>query len=651
VVKKTLPTTAYGMTAVSCPTTLACWAVGGFDSTGVVMVTSNGARTWTRQVVPAAISLWGVSCFSASRCVAVGESTSGTTGEILRTADGGAKWVQSRTPAISYLDAVHCVSAEFCVAVGASIVTTTDGGVHWRSAPLPSGVWYFGGVTCTSMSDCLAVGTTTASNPVAITATTTDGGADWIGRGIGQPFVDSSLAAVSCWTVSDCTAVGSSDNGGLALTSTDGGDSWTLASLPADFENVSGVSCLSSSDCVAVGTLASYYGFLTSADGGLTWTSQMADQVDGAGLGLSCASTTFCATAGEGTRGSAAVLVTGDGGDTWTSPVIPIGVTFLASISCASAADCMTVGSVYNWSSTVMATTNGGATWTHDLTPDYVQLAAVSCPTSRDCITVGTQLSVGAGGPVGGFVSVTTDGGRVWTTKTTSAMTGRAFFGVSCPTAAECVVVGQTRSDTSDSIFVTNDFGATWANEGLSEGGLLTAVSCPNATTCFATGSGLLSTTDGGTTWVEQPQPPPHVLLWSISCATATACVTVGSGDTGEIMITTDGGLLWTTRGVSAASFPLTGVSCSSQASCVAVGASGESILSTRDSGKTWAPVSNPFGYDLDTADCLASGTCFAEGGSAVLESATSVSRPSTKVRVMMEPQTLLMTHTGGHET
>jgi photosystem II stability/assembly factor-like uncharacterized protein len=604
------PPTVYGVSAVDCVSTSHCEAVGGINASGFAMVTDTGGHQWTRQVIPSGLSLAGIVCTSATNCLAVGRQISSGGGVVLTTSDGGSQWVQRVVPKTTgFLDAVACPTASTCIAVGAGIVRSTNGGVRWTGGgALPTGVWYLGGITCTSSVKCVSVGTSNSPNPQGLTLMTIDSGVRWSEHGIGQSFTDSSLSAITCWADSKCRAVGYSDNGGLVLTSVNGGYTWVVASTPADVKNVGAVQCSSLNACVAVGTTDSTWSFLTSTDGGTTWAEHLAGQFSGGGLGLSCVTAAFCVASGEGSQGTPSIFLSQNGGKNWNAPQVPIGVGYLQSISCPSRLVCLTAGSTYNSGSTIMATHDGGTTWRNALEVDATQLTAISCPSTLDCMAVGNETTPSGGSVIGGTTLVTTNGGLTWLSSFPSVTAGFSLYGVSCPSSAHCVAIGESNSVIASDAFVTDDFGTTWTPEPLSHIGY--SVSCPTVTACFTT-AGLLHSTDGGTTW--SPGSPPAGLssLWSISCTSALNCSAAGGGGSGGSIITTsDGGATWSTEILPPATPTLYGISCLSPSTCDAVG---ESIVSTQDSGATWTLTPSP-GDNLQAISCTTLGPCRAVG-------------------------------------
>jgi photosystem II stability/assembly factor-like uncharacterized protein len=74
-----------------------------------VLNTTNGGSTWTAQASPTSTAINGMSCASATTCVAVGDL-----GLVLGTTNGGATWTQLATTNNGhFLAAVSCPSTSF----------------------------------------------------------------------------------------------------------------------------------------------------------------------------------------------------------------------------------------------------------------------------------------------------------------------------------------------------------------------------------------------------------------------------------------------------------------------------------------------------------------------------------------------------------
>jgi photosystem II stability/assembly factor-like uncharacterized protein len=130
--------------AVACPRPSTCVAVGASivlrptdRSKGTILRTTNGGRTWRRQIIDTidireqVVSGGSVACARPSTCVAVEGHT------ILRTTNGGDTWRSQTIDTIDRdrLEAVACPRPSTCVAVGdrGMILRSTDGGSSWRS--------------------------------------------------------------------------------------------------------------------------------------------------------------------------------------------------------------------------------------------------------------------------------------------------------------------------------------------------------------------------------------------------------------------------------------------------------------------------------------------------------------------------------------
>ena len=146
------------LSSVSCPVANRCVAVGG----GSIVTTSDGGQHWANQTAPRLapgkyLRLVSVSCPSISHCVAVSEA--GNSPMILVTSNGGTTWTaQPLFTSASSSASVSCGTVSNCVIVGVGeVLTTIDGGTHWATHTVPSGVIIYQ-VTCVTAARCLATG-------------------------------------------------------------------------------------------------------------------------------------------------------------------------------------------------------------------------------------------------------------------------------------------------------------------------------------------------------------------------------------------------------------------------------------------------------------------------------------------------------------
>jgi hypothetical protein len=292
------------LTGVSCTASSTCTAVGGYTakrSPGLVE-TWDGVR-WVKGTAPeppkaTITALSGVSCTGAM-CMAVGlYYTLTNPGLTLAEVWNGAKWTVSPTPnpvgpETDEFWGVSCPSATSCIAVGETYshslvnkaLAETWNGVSWVIDPSarPAGTTSsdLTGVSCLSATDCTAVGfegTSAGAGPLA---------ERWNGtRWTVEPMASSSgitdgeLEAVSCRSAKHCMAVGVDriGSGTGTLAESWSGSIWTVeppvnpAGAPLSW--LSGVSCPSDKDCIAVGNDGTQAKIVTLAErwDGASWT-------------------------------------------------------------------------------------------------------------------------------------------------------------------------------------------------------------------------------------------------------------------------------------------------------------------------------------------------------------------------------------------
>ena len=173
------------LTGVSCTSASACTAVGQYMDSATNVAVSLAERwdgtSWTVQPTPnpaGSVGDWlgGVSCTSATACVAVGgyntNAKSATDFQLAERWDG-TSWTIQVTPQPqqeSYLNGVSCTSDTACTAVGTNVSGSGDGpplaevwdGTNWTTQTAPnqegSTSGHLNAVSCTLVSACAAVG-------------------------------------------------------------------------------------------------------------------------------------------------------------------------------------------------------------------------------------------------------------------------------------------------------------------------------------------------------------------------------------------------------------------------------------------------------------------------------------------------------------
>lgn len=273
--------------SVSCPTATTCIAVGSTEY-GPQLAERWDGVSWTMiqsTTNPSGFTrLNSVSCSSPTACMAVGSSVEQW---------DGSRWTVQRVPnppagsQSETLNGVSCTTSTACTVVGDFEINTTVpcgptpvpgppptlcsgfvyqtlaeawNGTTWstQATPTPAGGGQLNGVSCTSDTACIAVGSSHASTTGTL-AEAWDG-TSWSVQSVPSP-TGGSLSGVSCASVSDCAAVGSSSGAGSAnsqLADVWDGTTWSSQILPspgAPDNWLSDVSCTSATVCTAVGSI------------------------------------------------------------------------------------------------------------------------------------------------------------------------------------------------------------------------------------------------------------------------------------------------------------------------------------------------------------------------------------------------------------
>jgi hypothetical protein len=321
----------YAFLAVSCPTTTWCTAVG--DSPGaptLPLAEAWNGTSWTTETTPdpagaKSAELTGVSCTSTTSCVAVGyEKTAGAgvrPPENLSEIWNGTAWTIAPVPGVTgdndnLLNGVSCPSASYCVAVGiaysgpgpgttpAETVAELWNGSVWSLMPTPNPAGNletrFNAVSCPSTTFCEAVGFyDTSGNDQDIFSESWDGSA-WTLDNIPQVDGVDALEGVSCVSATSCFAGGFQSDAGLIEQWN--GSGWTPDNPAVGANLRDSVSCATAHACMATGLET-----VTEWWNGQKWGNRGAIEPPGKVVsdlwGVSCPSVSMCMAAGQtGTR-------------------------------------------------------------------------------------------------------------------------------------------------------------------------------------------------------------------------------------------------------------------------------------------------------------------------------------------------------------
>ena len=305
-------------------------------------------------------SLSALSCVGPSYCVAVGSFQHAGDAYTLAERWNGHSWSYVRTPnpQSAYLSGVSCIGVGNCWATVNSDSEPSLShlvGSAWQGVEGAGGVLgTLSGVSCGSTT-CSVGGTNYAAmgQYSAITEQSNGLGA-WSLSGSYPPSSVqpvNGLVGVSCTSATDCVAVGYSVYWALPgptiqaepLIGTWNGSTWVIDPIPGTTSSLSGVSCDGPADCMAVGT-TDYFGGgrgLIEHWDGSTWSVESTPPL-GDLNGVSCVSSSDCTAVGTGS------VIAHWNGAAWSvvnHPIPPRSTSsVLTGVSCTSASNCLAVG-------------------------------------------------------------------------------------------------------------------------------------------------------------------------------------------------------------------------------------------------------------------------------------------------------------------
>jgi len=641
---------------VSCTSSTACTAVGAYRNSSGVQVNLAEAwngTSWSIETTPnptgaTASVLEGVSCTSASKCIAVGgsEDSSGIPTTLVEQRKGNS-WsiVSSPNPSGaqgSVLDGVSCISASACTAVGKYIDSSDNEdtlaevllGTSWtiETTPNPSGAQtsFLNGVSCTPAGSCSAVGIYVDSSGAEEALAEELNGGSWSVETVPNPSGEqqSTLGSVACTPGGTCTAVGGYiESSGPEMTLAEGwnGTGWSVESTPnpagSQGGSLAGVACDSAGACTAAGQyLNSSIVGLTLAEvwNGASWSIQTTPNSKGLSqssefLGVACTSSSACTAVGTSAAIADAALAEAWNGTKWSIQTTPVPSgsrgSVLYGVACASATACTAVGGYENSSGAeyALAEASNGTSWSIKTTPtpsgaEDTVFSAVTCTSATACTAVGDYTD--SGGNEDTLAEAWN--GASWSIETTPNPTGEGndtLNGVSCTSASACTAVGDytDNSDTQDTL------AEAW----------------------------------NGTVWSIETTPNPagegDDFLNSVSCTSANACTAVGdyddNSDTQDTLAEAWNGTVWSIETTPNPAGPggstLSGVSCTSVNACTAVGEYLDSAgyfapLAEAWSGASWSIQATPLPAGVPEGDL--SGVACTSGGCTAAGSSDSIS-------------------------
>jgi hypothetical protein len=369
----------------------------------------------------------------------------------------------------------------------------------------------------------------------------------------------------TCTSASNCWAVGYYSNaiGPQTLIERWDGTSWAIATSPntgvAQDNVLSAVTCTSPSNCWAVGSYSSGNAYQTLIEhwDGISWaivTSPNVGTQFNFLYSVTCASTSDCWAVGYYVAGIAnQTLIEHWDGTSWTLVSLPNSppLSSLSGVTCVSASNCWAVGSgsdarayqtlILHWDGTswaMVTSPNTSATLNNIPT-------GVTCTSASNCWVVGFHGSVGAWQTL-----IEHWDGSSWTiVSSPNSPTGESsnLYGVTCTSASDCWAVGFYGTGSPNQTLIERWDGTAWAvvispNASATQNNILYGVTCPSASNCWAIGSSntgssgvaqtLIERWDGSS-WTTVPSPNTNAsqnnYLNGVTCVSASECWTVGN--------------------------------------------------------------------------------------------------------------------------
>ncbi len=197
-----------------------------------------------------------------------------------------------------------------------------------------------------------------------------------------------------------------------------------------------------------------------------------------------------------------------------------------------------------------------------------------------------------------------------------------------CPDTSACYAMSgsyasaEASAATSESLYASTDFGSTWTDYPMPSGFLSTSpLVCSDATDCAAGGTYnsqpvLVTTSDGGHSFVIDPLPAGDGAIYSLSCPSTQFCAGLVAKNADPNMVPEDATLLTTIDGGAQFSdssiIPgdsMERIVCSSDVACTTIGVSDSQGINdwtsgvsavTINGGQTWSAGSFPVGFGVN---------------------------------------------------
>jgi hypothetical protein len=344
------------LNSIACPSPSACWAVGYDTARTRPLIARWNGQEWSPVVAPTdptsrAEGLYGVGCASPSECWAVGWSVRSDGFRALIEHWDGTEWQTVEPPSLLPVSGGDRTGSDARASANGSRrhpVEGVDASSEWLR-----------GVACASSDECWAVGVHRDAQAVVRPVIMRWDGSSWSVAVNGAPGqADAYLSGVTCGAPGDCWAVGAhyGNVSTRVLIQHWDGSAWTESVVTdagtTSFDILNAVTCPSVSDCWAVGSTASEGKIrpLAVRWDGSSWSqvpSPSTDAVTSVLRGISCLDSELCWAFGQ--RGGRTLLQSWDG-QIWrdfSPPTFGRSATLdaLVGIACVrNSANCHAVG-------------------------------------------------------------------------------------------------------------------------------------------------------------------------------------------------------------------------------------------------------------------------------------------------------------------
>lgn len=550
-----------------------------------------------------------ISCADSNTCYMAGNY-----GTVLKTTDGGSTWVVKHDAGTNWenwglvpgLNTVWAVNTNTVYAGGRIggpstttqeiVIKTTDGGENWKQVYQGTAGLYIYDLTCVDANNCIAVGGN-GSGTGGFALTTSNGGSSWTSETL-SAFDD--LYGVTAFNDGASTTIHAVGFGGRIIKGQGSAPPYTWVNRTSGTTLILyAVECTTVFHCLAGGGSGGSLTMSRSVDGGTSWSAVTHGYIGSTNIEVidcSPSTTSTCWALGsdvfEGVRKST------DGGATWAA-VSPAGggldSNSAEGLSVVSDTVAYAVSGVNGTGFAEMIKTTDGTNWT-DVDSNFAFIGGGEGFLAAEFL----DTSTGWAGGWQGRMYKTTNGGTSWSQVHNEGSYIEGIDFVDSNTGWFVSRFGVVRKST--------DGGSNWSTQTCdgvcSTSDPLRDIQMWNANTGYFAGNygQVRYTTNGGTTWAAVTSTAfmndtnnNWWSVWVVSTSTAYVAGWMSAALNGSIVKTTNSGASWTlSLDLGAGTNAFRDVSCLDSAGekCWALTSAGQ-VYKTTNGGSSWTNVSN----------------------------------------------------------